>query len=288
MILMAGLAAHVPKLRLIASVAPALIHPAVFAKMAATMDDVCGGRLGINIVSAANKGEYTQMGMFPDNFEDYRYEYTEEWLTLVKRLWTEDSVTCRGKYFTLDDCQSFPHPVQSTVPIVCATSSERGYQFIAENCTDGFFGGTTSQSKIERSRRIKEVAAAKGRHVRTHTLVNLIQGDSDADANRVLEHYQSGADEAAIASIYEKRSENMKEGHKDILRDRFEQAKTRIFYGGLPFVAGPEKTASMIEELVVGGDIDGVMFTFPDFREGVQRFGETVMPLLRKRGLIPA
>ena len=112
MILMTGLAAYVPKLRLIASVAPALIHPAVFAKMAATMDDVCGGRLGINIVSAANKREYTQMGLFPDDFESYRYEYTEEWITLVKRLWTESSVTYSGKYFSLEDCQSFPHPRQ--------------------------------------------------------------------------------------------------------------------------------------------------------------------------------
>jgi pyrimidine oxygenase len=287
LILMTGLAAYVPKLRLIASVAPALIHPAVFAKMASTMDDVCGGRLGINIVSAANKREYTQMGLFPDDFENYRYEYTEEWITLVKRLWTESSVTFKGKYFSLDDCESFPHPRQMDVPIVCATSSERGYEFIAEHCTDGFFGGTSMESKIDRSRRIKEVAATKGRKVRTHTLINLIQGDNDADANRILAHYQAGADEAAIASIYEKRGESKKQEHKAILQDRFEQDKTRIFYGGLPFVAGPERTAEMIEELVVRGDIDGVMFTFPDFRQGAERFGETVMPLLRKRGLVP-
>jgi hypothetical protein len=30
-----------------------------------------------------------------------------------------------------------------------------------------------------------------------------------------------------------------------------------------------------------------VMFTFPDFKVGAKRFGETVMPLLRKRGLVP-
>jgi pyrimidine oxygenase len=287
MILMSGLANLVPKLRLIASVAPALVHPAVFAKMAATLDDVCGGRLGINIVSAANEREYSQMGLFPDNFEDFRYEYTEEWLTLVKRLWTEESVTHKGKYFTLDDCQSFPHPVQSTVPVVCATSSERGFQFIADHCTDGFFGGTTIESKIGRSRRIKEVAAAQGRKVRTHTLVSLIQGDDDADADRLFEHYQAGADEEAIESIYKKRAGKKQEDRITILRDRFEHDRTRIFYGGLPFVAGPERTAEMIEELVVGGDIDGVMFTFPDFRLGIKRFGESVMPLLKKRGLVP-
>ena len=74
-ILMTGLASAAPTLRLIASIAPALMHPAVFAKMAVTMDDVSGGRMGFNIVSAGNKGEYTQMGLWPERFEDYRYEY---------------------------------------------------------------------------------------------------------------------------------------------------------------------------------------------------------------------
>jgi pyrimidine oxygenase len=286
MILMTGLASVAPRLRLIASVAPALIHPAVFAKMAATMDDVCGGRLGINIVSAANKGEYVQMGLYPDDFEDFRYDYTDEWLTLVKRLWTEPSISYKGKYFTLDDCQSFPKPVQSPVPVVCATSSERGFQFIAEHCTDGFFGGTSLESKKSRSRRIKEVAAGRGRKVRTHTLISLILGDSDADAQRILEHYQAGADEAAIDSIYSKRAGTKPADRITILRDRFEHDRTRIFYGGLPFVAGPDRVAEMLEELVLDGDVDGVMFVFPDFVEGLARFDQLIMPLLRKRSLV--
>jgi pyrimidine oxygenase len=169
MILMTGLAAVTPRLRLIASVAPALIHPAIFAKMAATMDDVCGGRLGINIVSAANQGEYAQMGLYPENFEDYRYDYTEEWLTLVKRLWSEPSVSFAGKYFALDDCQSFPKPAQSTVPIVCATSSERGFRFIAEHCTDGFSAARRSNRKspgANASRRWPRKAAARSARIR--------------------------------------------------------------------------------------------------------------------------
>src|SRR4051812_45925128 len=93
MTLSAGLAPHTRNTTLISSIAPVIMHPAVFAKIAATLDDICDGRLMLNIVSAGNKAEYTQMGMYPENFEDYRYEYTEEWLHVCKRLWTEDSVT---------------------------------------------------------------------------------------------------------------------------------------------------------------------------------------------------
>src|ERR1700722_8319008 len=203
MILVTGLASAAPSLGLIGSIAPALMHPAVFAKMAVTMDDVTGGRMGFNIVSAGNKGEYTQMGLWPERFEDYRYEYCEEWVTVVKRLWAEDSVTMDGKYFKLDACQSWPKPVQPQPPVVCATTSERGYQFVADHCTAALFGGKSIEDQMKISRRIKEVAAEHGRgDVRTHTLVNLIQGDSDEDAQKILKHYQDGADHDAIDNIY--------------------------------------------------------------------------------------
>jgi pyrimidine oxygenase len=130
------------------------------------------------------------------------------------------------------------------------------------------------------------VAAQGGRAVRTHTLITLILGDSDEDAQRILEHYQAGADEEAIASVYSKRAGTKPEDRITILRDRFEHDRTRIFYGGLPFVAGPQRVADMLEELVVDGDVDGVMFVFPDFVAGLQRFDALIMPLLRQRGLV--
>jgi pyrimidine oxygenase len=284
--LIAALANTVPTLRLIASVAPILIHPAVFAKIAATLDDISGGRVGINIVSAGNKGEYTQMGLYPENFEDIRYEYTEEWISVVKRLWSEDNVTHKGKYFELDDCMSWPHPVRGKMPIVCATTSERGYQFVADHCSDGFFGGSTLEIQKQMSHRIKEVASAKGRSVRTHTLVLLIQGDSDQDAQKMLDYYRQGADMGAIENIYRLRAGDKGDVRKENYRNRFE-TDLRLFYGGVPFVGGPESVANRIEELAVDGDVDGIMFIFPDFIQGVKRFGEQVMPLLRVRGLKP-
>jgi pyrimidine oxygenase len=286
MILMTGLASAAPTLRLIASIAPALMHPAVFAKMAVTMDDVSGGRMGFNIVSAGNKGEYTQMGLWPERFEDYRYEYCEEWASVVKRLWTEDSVTFNGKYFHLDECQSWPHPVQNLPPIVCATTSERGWQFVAQHCTAALFGGKDPEDQKKISRRIKEVAAEHGRSdVRTHTLINLVQGDSDADAQRILRHYQDGADHEAIENIYRLRVREKDAMRADQLRGRFESNLNRLFYAGIPFVGGPERVASMIEELAIDGDLDGFLFIFPDFVEGLAKFDTQVMPLLRQRGL---
>src|SRR5690606_6029486 len=122
--LIAGLAAVTSKIKLIASVATRTINPAVIAKMAATAYDIAGGRFAVNIVAGWNKFEYAQMGLWHD--DDYylnRYEYADEYLTILKRLWTEESVTFQGKYFTLDDCRSWPKPKQMP-QIVCAGQSE--------------------------------------------------------------------------------------------------------------------------------------------------------------------
>jgi pyrimidine oxygenase len=285
MILMTGLAAAAPTLRLISSIAPALMHPGVFAKMAATMDDVGNGRMGFNIVSAGNRGEYTQMDLYPENFEDFRYEYNEEWITMVKRLWTEESVTMKGKYFTLDDCISFPKPVQAEPPITCATSSERGFQFVGQYCTDGLFGGSNPEDQKRMSRRMKEIAARYNRTVRTHTLIILVQGDTDEDAQRILKHYEDGADREAIHNIYSLRTRG-KQGAQGIQYiERFESDDLRLFYAGIPFVGGPERIADMIESLAVDGDLDGFLFIFPDFVDGLTRFDAQVSPILKKRGL---
>lgn len=286
MILMTGLAAAVPSMRLISSIAPALMHPAVFAKMAATMDDVAKGRMGINIVSAGNKGEYTQMDLYPENFEDYRYDYNDEWVTIVKRLWSEEATTFKGKYFTLDDCISYPKPIAKGMPITCATSSERGFRFVAEHCTDGLFGGLNVPQQIGMSRRMKEIAGEFDRHVRTHTLVLLIQGDSDDDAEKILRHYEAGADKEAIENIYRLRARGKsKDARPDSYQNRFESNDNRLFYAGVPYVGGPERVADHIEKLAIDGDLDGFLFIFPDFVPGLQRFSEQVMPILRKRGL---
>jgi pyrimidine oxygenase len=191
-----------------------------------------------------------------------------------------------GKYFKLDDCQSWPHPVQSTPPVVCATTSERGFQFVAQHCTAALFGGKDIEDQKKISRRIKEVAAEHGRDdVRTHTLVNLVQGDSDEDAHNILKHYQEGADHEAIENIYRLRVREKVDDRAAQLRDRFESNLNRLFYAGIPFVGGPERVADMIEELAVDGDLDGFLFIFPDFVEGLKKFDDQVMPLLRNRGL---
>jgi pyrimidine oxygenase len=86
------------RIRLIGTVTPILFHPAYLAKVAATIDDISNGRLGLNIVTGALLGEYTQMGGLPEQYDENRYAYATEWVQVLKRLWSEPRVTHHGRY----------------------------------------------------------------------------------------------------------------------------------------------------------------------------------------------
>jgi len=286
--LMAGLAAITKRVRLVVSVAPVLMHPAIVAKMAATLDDMSGGRLALNIVSAGNRAEYTQMGLYPEDFESYRYDYTDEWLEVLKALWTQPSVTYEGKYFSLKDCVSDPKPVQKPYPpIVCATSSERGYEFVAKECEEAFLGGGSVEQMGAASRKMKLMAREHGRSVKTQTLLIVIQGDTDEEARRLVEDYREGADYEAIANVYDPRSRGPASRDPEVLPSRFADPRF-LYYRTFAFAGGPERIADLIEDLAVNGQLDGLLLVFPDFIEGLNKFHRDVMPILWARRLLSA
>ena len=66
----------------------AFVNPVFAAKQIVTADHIGKGRFGLNIVSGWNSGEFDMFGiLFKDH--DKRYAYTEEWLDIVKRIWSQ-------------------------------------------------------------------------------------------------------------------------------------------------------------------------------------------------------
>ena len=65
------------------------INPVFAAKQMVTADHVGKGRFGINVVSGWNEGEFA---MFGANLleHDQRYEYTQEWLDIANKIWSEN------------------------------------------------------------------------------------------------------------------------------------------------------------------------------------------------------
>jgi len=100
-------------------------NPALVAKMAASLDQVSGGRLELGVGAGWMEEEYRGYGY---NFPSIkvRIEQLDEALDVMRRLFTEPRATFQGKYYALDDAPNNPKPVQRPhPPITIGGSGER-------------------------------------------------------------------------------------------------------------------------------------------------------------------
>ena len=86
---------------------------AVFAKQAATLDVLCGGRLRLGIGLGWNAVEYTALN------EDFhtRGKRIEEQVAVLRLLWTQPLVTFKGRWHDIPDAGLNPLPVQRPIPL---------------------------------------------------------------------------------------------------------------------------------------------------------------------------
>src|ERR1700743_2991671 len=127
--LMAGLAAVTSRIRLYASTAVLTIPPALVAHLASPIAALSGGRFGVNIVSGWHKIEYSQMGLWPgDDHFGKRYDYSTEYVSVMRDLWTAGHSDFKGEYFRMDACKLSPRP-KTPIRLVAAGQSDRGMEF---------------------------------------------------------------------------------------------------------------------------------------------------------------
>jgi pyrimidine oxygenase len=289
--LLAGLAAATSTLRLYATVATLTMHPAVTARMAATIADISGGRFGVNVVSGWNKLEYSQMGLWPgDDFYRERYEYTTEYVDVMTRLWETGEVTHDGASFTLEDCVCKPVPAQR-IPLVFAGQSERGMQLTAEYGDYNFMIGGTLDDLTALCDRLARAASKTGRTVGAYALFGIIAAATDEEAKSLAEHYLAGTDREAIAN-QTATADGDKSGTIGTLLGSerpmtppvdFPDDTTPALVQGACFMAPQligsyDRIAHYLNELETRLGIAGVILTFPDFPAGVTEFAEQVLP----------
>jgi FMNH2-dependent dimethyl sulfone monooxygenase len=128
----AALAAVTEKIELMVAVRPNFHHPALFAKQAANIDRISGGRLSLNVVSSWWADEARQYGLQFDQHDD-RYARTGEWLDVVDGLWTRDRFSYAGERYTLDEAICAPKPVARPT-IYAGGESDAAKTMIAAQC----------------------------------------------------------------------------------------------------------------------------------------------------------
>jgi alkanesulfonate monooxygenase SsuD/methylene tetrahydromethanopterin reductase-like flavin-dependent oxidoreductase (luciferase family) len=117
---LAGLAAATSRIALGPLVACTAFHsPPMLAKLAATVDEISGGRLILGLGAGWNAVEFEAFGI---PF-DHRVDRFEEAFTIIRTLLAEGRIDFDGRYYQARDCELLPRPARPGGPPLLVGSS---------------------------------------------------------------------------------------------------------------------------------------------------------------------
>lgn len=90
-------------------------NPALLAKMAASLDVISGGRLEFGIGAGGNREEHEAYGFdLPE--PRVRIARLRESVEIIKKMWTEDKPSYKGRYYNIQNVLCEPKPLQKPHP----------------------------------------------------------------------------------------------------------------------------------------------------------------------------
>ena len=192
--LAAALAALTSKIELMVAVHPGIITPQVVAKFAASLDRISGGRAAVNIVNGWWKEEFENFGHagWPKD-DDARYRRMDEFVRVMRGLWTEDTFDFHGEFYTVDrqglplKSIQLPNP-----PIYAGSRHEPGKEVIARDCDYWFVDcladyRTWEQNVEQATATIADMSTRAARYGRESRFRHVL--------SRRLRRYQRGSDQ---------------------------------------------------------------------------------------------
>ncbi len=280
----AALATVTKKLRLVSTVHTALFHPGVVARIGATLDQVSGGRWGLNIVSGWAERDFYMLGL-PLREHDERYRLSAEFIEVLKLFWTQDDFGYAGRYFTIHQGTCEPKPA-SPPPLYNAGSSPAGRDLAARYCDFYFTGAANLELLREEVDDMRRRAFAYGREIRILTYVFVLCRDRESRVQEEVDEILARADWEGAREFVEAISGQTWGTLRSALGEgSVEQMVRRAILGvGTPILGTPDQVAETLRSLYEAG-VDGVLLTFRHMIEELEEFIERVLPRLRAMGL---
>lgn len=128
---------------------------ALVAKQAASLDVLSGGRLRLGVGVGWNSIEYEALG---EEFSN-RGRRVEEQIDLMRRLWTNRSVTFRGEWHSVVDAGISPLPVQRPIPVWMGGSADAVVRRVALQADGWMVNFEPDVRGRELCQRMRDIAA---------------------------------------------------------------------------------------------------------------------------------
>jgi FMNH2-dependent dimethyl sulfone monooxygenase len=281
--LASALAGATKKINIITAVLPGLWHPGVVAKIISTIDHISNGRASINIVSGWFKGEFTGYGE-PWLDHDERYRRSEEFIQVLRNLWTKESTTFKGDFYRTNEAPLKPKPIK--LPKIFQGGNSVAAREMAGRVSDVYFINGNSLVKLkEQIDHVKSLARSNGRDIQIGVNGFVIVRETEEEAKQVLKEIILHADQEAVEGFKSQvkfAGQSSPQGEGMWQNSTFEDLVQYNdgFKTGL--IGTAEQVADRIIELKKIG-VDIILTGFLHYDEELQAFGEKIIPLVRKK-----
>jgi len=200
----AALAAHTKRMKFIVAFRPGLIAPALASRTASTFDRQTNGRLVVNIVTGGSDADTAADGLVLTH--DERYEVTDEFLNIYRRISDGEHVTFEGKHLKIYDGHNiFPNVQKPHPPIYFGGSSDAAHHVAAKHADLYLTWGEPPPQVAEQIAKVRRYAEEEGRTVRfgirLHIIVRETQSEAWDAANDLIKYVDEDVIAAAQAAM---------------------------------------------------------------------------------------
>lgn len=275
------------RLKVIAAVHPGLWQPGVLAKFLASADVLSGGRAAVNVVSGWFKDEFTGLGE-PWLEHDERYRRSEEFIRVLKELWTNDHAEFAGDFYRIHDFDIKPKPISGAGrphPEIFQGGNSTAARKLAGRVSDWYFSnGKDYDGFSEQVAEVRGYAAENGHAVKFGLNGFVIARETEAEARDVLREIVAKANVAAVEGFRAavRQAGNSTADRKGMWADS-EFADLVQYNDGFRtrLIGTPEQIAERaIEYKRRGASL--LLLGFLHFQEEVEYFGRHVLPIIRE------
>ncbi len=280
-----AMAAITERIQVFTTCAVPLYHPVMVAKMGATLDHISGGRWGVNIVPGWFGAEFEQFGMEMGD-RAARYRMSQEWFTLVNRLWTEtEEIDFEGEFFKAKGAVSNPKPVQSPRPLVMnAGQSAEGLSFALNNA-DMIFVNTVNWEVLKTNNaKIRAEAEKLGKPVSIWSNLDVLVKRTEQEARDFADAWMEAVDTEAVDKFVGLMAGGDAGTHAALMANPDIWNSIAMAGGNKLVVGTPEMVVETLQELSDVG-MDGTTMTFHEYPQGLELFISDVLPLMAEAGL---
>lgn len=194
---LAFLAAHTTTVRLgTAMVLLPQRNPVYTAKEVATLDWLSNGRVDLGIGVGWLEEEFRAVNVsWPQ-----RGRRTDEYLEVLHTLWTDETSSYSGEFYSLNPCQMFPKPLQDPLPIHIGGESDAALKRVARAGNGWHTFNRTPEELAEPLSKLDGLLTEQGRS-RSDIAITVCPYFQPLDADIAERYAEAGADAVAALVI---------------------------------------------------------------------------------------